>query len=81
MRRRGMDHGRAQRLGAQARAALKGLPVRCRKASGRLPERGRPLLGAAGGAGAAHIMQFRPVGIEGFGEELLPEGADLGKQG
>lgn len=35
-------------------------------------------LGAAGRAGAAHIMQFRPVGVEGPGEELAPEVADFG---
>ena len=36
------------------------------------------LLGAAGRSGSAHIMQFRPVGIEGPGKELPPEAADRG---
>ena len=38
-----------------------------------------PVLGAPGGARAAHIMQFRPVGVECPGEELAPEGADFGE--
>src|ERR1700694_2255922 len=42
-----------------------------------MPARRRHLLGAPGGAGAAHVMQFWPVGIEGPGEELAPEGPDL----
>jgi len=40
----------------------------------------RNLLGAPGGAGPAHIMQFRPIGIESPVEELVPEGADVGEQ-
>jgi hypothetical protein len=39
----------------------------------------RNLLGAAGRARAAHIMQFRPVGIEGPDEELAPEGEQPGE--
>jgi hypothetical protein len=35
------------------------------------------LLGAAGRTRAAHVMQLRPVRIEGPGEELAPEGADF----
>jgi hypothetical protein len=31
------------------------------------------MLGAPGRAGAAHIVQFRTVGMEGFGDELAPE--------
>jgi hypothetical protein len=38
------------------------------------------LLGAAGRAGSTHIMQLRPVGIEGAGEELAPELADFGQR-
>ena len=37
------------------------------------------VLGAPGGTGAAHIMQFRPVGIEGPGDELVPESTDSGQ--
>jgi hypothetical protein len=37
------------------------------------------LLGAAGRTRAAHVMQFRPVGIKSPGEELAPEGADFGE--
>src|SRR6185436_3278869 len=35
------------------------------------------MLGAPGGSGAAHIVQFRAVGIERLGDELAPEGAEL----
>ena len=38
------------------------------------------MLGAAGGTGPAHIMQFRPVGVECPVEELAPESADVGEQ-
>jgi hypothetical protein len=38
------------------------------------------LLGAPCGARPAHIVQFRPVGIECPGVELAPESADVGKQ-
>jgi hypothetical protein len=37
------------------------------------------LLGAAGRTRAPHVMQFRPVGVEGPGEKLAPEGADFGE--
>jgi hypothetical protein len=40
----------------------------------------RRLLGAPGGAGAAHIIQFRPVGIESPGDELAPEGTDFSER-
>ena len=41
---------------------------------------GRPrVLGAPGRAGAAHVVQFRPVGVERPVEELAPEGAELGE--
>src|SRR3981189_3071137 len=53
--------------------------VRYPNGSGRmLPS--RRLLGAPGGAGAAHIIQFRPVGIESPGEELAPEGTDFSER-
>src|SRR4051812_24069896 len=35
------------------------------------------VLGAPGRAGAAHIVQFRPVGVERPGHELAPEGAEF----
>src|ERR1700694_1281649 len=79
-----MDHGRAQCLGAQAPAAPKATAapkeqVRYPNGSGRmLPS--RRLLGAPGGAGAAHIIQFRPVGIESPGDELAPEGTDFSER-
>ena len=38
------------------------------------------VLGAAGGAGAAHVVQFRPVGVERPGEEGAPEGLELGNR-
>src|SRR5690348_16857911 len=38
------------------------------------------MLGAPGRARAAHIMQFRPVGIEGLGEEGAPEGTEFGER-
>jgi hypothetical protein len=40
----------------------------------------RNLLGAPGGARPAHIVQFRPIGVECPVEELVPEGADIGEQ-
>ena len=42
--------------------------------------RQRLLLGAAGRAGTAHIMQFRPVGVECPDEELAPKCPDVGAQ-
>ena len=43
--------------------------------AGLQPER-RPwaIFGVPGRSRAAHVMQFRPVGIERLGEELAPEG-------
>src|SRR6188472_506447 len=41
------------------------------------PVLGARLLGATGRARAAHVMQFRPVGVEGPDEELAPEVADF----
>src|ERR1700678_936944 len=40
----------------------------------------RNLLGAPGRAGPAHIMQFRPVGVECPDVEMVPESADVGEQ-
>ena len=37
------------------------------------------VLGAPGGAGAAHVVQFGPVRIECLGKELAPEGAKPGE--
>ena len=37
------------------------------------------MLGAPGRARAAHIMQFRPIGVERPVHELAPEGAELGE--
>ena len=42
--------------------------------------RGAHVLGAPGRARAAHVMQFRPVGVERLGEEGAPEGAEFGKR-
>ena len=47
--------------------------------SGGSVARGRHVLGAPGGTGAAHIVQFRPVGVECPGEEGAPEGFEFGK--
>src|ERR1700733_1792216 len=44
----------------------------------RLPPGGGQL-GAAGGARSAHIVQFRPVGIESPGKECAEEGPDSGE--
>ena len=38
------------------------------------------VLGAPGRTGAAHVVQFGPVGVEGRGEEALPETLDLGDE-
>ena len=38
------------------------------------------VLGAPGRAGAAHIVQFRAVGIEGLGHELAPESAEFSER-
>ena len=40
--------------------------------------RRRDVLGAPCGAGAAHIVQFRTVGVECPGEEGAPEGLEFG---
>src|ERR1700733_2820013 len=49
-----------------------------RERSVRLPAGGSQL-GAAGRARSAHVMQFRPVGVECLGEEIAEEGADSGE--
>src|SRR5437899_7670383 len=41
---------------------------------------GAHVLGAPGRAGAAHVMQFRTVGVERLVEECAPEGAEFGKR-
>jgi hypothetical protein len=38
------------------------------------------VLGAPGGPRPAHLMQFRPVGVESPVEELAPESADVSEQ-
>src|SRR4029077_4165228 len=44
------------------------------------PERGLgAVFGPPGGTRAAHIMQFRPVGVERLGDELAQEGFETGK--
>jgi len=44
------------------------------------PERGVvAVFGAPGRAGAAHIVQFRAVGVECLGDELAPEGLEAGR--
>jgi hypothetical protein len=48
--------------------------------SGRMQVRGGDVLGAPGRARTAHIMLFRPVGMEGSYDELLPELADFADQ-
>ncbi len=46
--------------------------------AGLQPERGvMAVLGAPGGAGAAHIVQFWPVRVEGARDEFAPEAADV----
>src|SRR5690349_11348131 len=37
------------------------------------------ILGAPGGTRSAHIVKFRPVGVEGASEELAPERLDAGR--
>src|SRR5258708_5970570 len=36
------------------------------------------IFGAPGGTRSAHVVQFRPVGVEGAVEELAPEGLETG---
>ena len=48
--------------------------------SGGVQVRRRDMLGAPGRARAAHIMQFRPMGVERPGEEVAPEGTELGER-
>ena len=48
--------------------------------SGRMQVRSRYVLGAPGRARTAHIMLFRPVGMERRDDELLPELADFADQ-
>src|ERR1700723_4304052 len=55
-----------------------GLEGTQRGRSVRLPAGGSQL-GAAGRARSAHVMQFRPVGVECLGEEIAEEGADSGE--
>ena len=42
--------------------------------------RGGDVLGAPGRTRTAHIMLFRPVGMERRDDELVPEGADFADQ-
>jgi hypothetical protein len=48
--------------------------------SGRMPVRGRDVLGTPRRARTAHIMLFRPVGMECSDDELMPELADFAEQ-
>ncbi len=48
--------------------------------SGRMQVRGGHVLGAPGRSGPAHIMLFRPVGMERRDDELMPELADFADQ-
>src|SRR5271168_1140039 len=77
-------HGRARRFFRQAPLIRKlrlqrgaAMPAK-RGRSVRLPA-GGGLLGAAGRARSAHVMQFRPVGVESSGEERAEEGPDSGE--
>src|ERR1700680_4433144 len=75
-------HGRARRFFRQAPLLRKlrlqrGLPA-TRGRSVRLPA-GGGLLGAAVRARSAHVMQFRPVGVESPGKERAEVGPDPGE--
>src|SRR5258707_9094402 len=48
--------------------------------SGRMQVRGGHVLGAPGRAWTAHIMLFRPVGMERRDDELMPELANFADQ-
>ena len=77
-------HGRAQSGSAQAGLGSnvsEDQVERCgpQRRSGRALRAGH-LLGAAGGSGASHIVQFRPVGVERPGKELAPEATQLGER-
>src|SRR5258708_5104380 len=48
--------------------------------SGGVPVRRGQMLGAPGRARSAHIVQFRPVRVECFGEELAPESKDFSER-
>ena len=65
---------------ARSAGARKRLSVRPPKESGRMQMGGVDVLGAPCGPGAAHIMLFRPVGMERGDDELTPELADFGDQ-
>lgn len=78
---RGMKNARGTKsaFGLASGRDHKSVGFKCRLESVRMPLRRSRLLGAPGRAGAAHVMQFRPVGIESPGEELTAEIADLGE--
>src|SRR5260370_25703722 len=64
--------------------SLKKAPVALKAAAAWIAEmirwmrvRGRHVLGAPGRTRAAHIMQFRPVGMECPGEELAPKAPEF----
>jgi hypothetical protein len=67
----------------KAPAALKQAQAPQKAAFGQLPgeiSSTRHVLGAPGRARAAHIVQFRPVRIEGSGEEMLPKSLEFSER-
>src|ERR1700761_414522 len=75
-------HGCAQNLAVQAPDAVKRTFGGPSDVAGLEPEGGLiAVLGAPGGAGAAHIVQFRAVGVEGAKEEAAEERLEAGGAG
>ena len=65
---------------ARNAGARKRPPAKYGVRSGRMQVRGGDVLGAPGRTRTAHIMLFRPVGMEGSYDELMPELADFADQ-
>src|SRR5687768_147972 len=72
--------GRASARGLKCACGHNSVGFKCRLKSARTGLRQGALLGVTGRAWAAHVMQFRPVGVERPDEELVPEIADFGQE-
>src|SRR5581483_6754753 len=79
--RRGNRHGRAKKGCAHAPPGFKSTfetasHIRLLTEGGLIA-----VLRTPGGSRAAHIVQLRPIGVEGGGEETPPEGLETGQAG
>src|SRR5258708_29654157 len=80
--------GRASARGRKSARGVKcargrksgGPPGQISVRSGGVPVRRGQMLGAPGRARSAHIVQFRSVRVECFGEELAPESKDFSER-